>query len=93
MTEMGAATVAPVSTLDQPPGEPTVGHGALGARWIGVAIVLGTLAKVAMESPWHLAPRASAALGIAVAPVAHACGIGAGILAWAGARAVTGWRR
>ena len=93
MTEMGAATVAPVSTLDQPPGEPAVGHGALGARWIGVAIVLGTLVKVAMESPWHLAPHASAALGIAVAPVAHACGIGAGILAWAGARAVTGWRR
>jgi len=93
MTEAGAATALPVSTLDQPPGEPVGGGGALGARWIGVAIVLGTLVKVATESPWHLAPHASAGLGIAVAPVAHACGIGAGILAWAGTRAVSGWRR
>jgi hypothetical protein len=93
MTEMGAVTAPPVSTLDQRPGGAAAGNGALGARWIGVAIVLGTLVKVAMESPWHLAPQASAALGIAVAPVAHACGIGAGIVAWAGARAVDGWRR
>jgi len=93
MTEMGAVTALPVSTLDPPPGEPAIGDGTSGARWIGVAIVLGTVVKVAMESPWQLTPHASAALGIAVAPVAHACGIGAGILAWAGARAVGGWRR
>jgi len=50
-------------------------------RWIGAAIVVGTLAKVALEAPWNLAPRPSEALGIAVAPIAHACGIVAGLLA------------
>lgn len=93
MTEMGTATALPVSTLDQPRDGPASGDGSLRARWIGVAIVLGTLAKVAMEAPWHLTPRASASLGIAVAPVAHACGIVAGILAWAAARWVGGGRR
>jgi membrane associated rhomboid family serine protease len=57
-------------------------------RWIGVAIVAGTLAKVVSEAPWDLAPRPSAALGIEVAPVAHACGVAAGGLAWALVRAV-----
>jgi len=52
-------------------------------RWIGLAIVAGTLAKVALEAPWTLAPHADGALGMAVAPVAHACGVGAGLLAWA----------
>ena len=52
-------------------------------RWIGLAILAGTLAKVVLEAPWTLAPHADAALGIAVAPIAHACGIGAGLLAWA----------
>jgi len=52
-------------------------------RWIGLAIVAGTLVKVALEAPWTLAPHADETLGIAVAPVAHACGIGAGLLAWA----------
>ena len=51
-------------------------------RWIGAAIVAGTLGKVVSEAPWDLAPRDSAALGIAVAPVAHACGLAAGALAW-----------
>ena len=55
-------------------------------RWIGVAIVAGTLAKVVSEAPWDLAPRDSVALGIAVAPVAHACGLAAGLLAWAAMR-------
>ena len=54
-----------------------------GERWVGLAIVAGTLAKVALEAPWTLAPHADEALGIAVAPVAHACGVGAGLLAWA----------
>jgi len=93
MTEMGTATALPASTLDQPPAETATGDGSLRARWIGVAIVVGTVVKVAMEAPWQLTPHASAALGIAVAPVAHACGIVAGILAWAGARVVGGWQR
>jgi hypothetical protein len=51
-------------------------------RRIGIAILVGTLAKVALEAPWNLAPHASEALGIAVAPVAHACGVVAGLMAW-----------
>ena len=62
-------------------------------RWIGVGILAGTLAKVALEAPWELAPHASAALGIAVAPVAHACGIVAGLLAWAAVRLLGRWVR
>lgn len=93
MTEMGTATAVPASTLDQPHAEPVVVDGGSRARWIGAAIVMGTVAKVALEAPWHLAPRASEALGIAVAPVAHACGIVAAVLAWAGVRGVGGWRR
>jgi hypothetical protein len=96
MTDMGTSTALPASTLDQPPGDAAAGaddDGALRARWIGVAIVVGTVAKVALESPWQLAPRASDALGIAVAPVAHACGIAAGVLAWAGVWGVRALRR
>ncbi len=88
MTELGAHTGLPVATLDQAP--PLVDARPLRERWIGVAIFAGTLAKVALEAPWHLAPRASEALGIAVAPIAHACGIGAGLLAWAGVRLLEG---
>jgi len=93
MTEMGGATVMPASTLELPPASPAVDDGSLRARWIGVAIVVGTFAKVALEAPWHLAPRPSELLGIAVAPVAHACGIVAGVLAWAGVRVASGGRR
>ena len=56
------------------------------ARWIGVAIVAGTVAKVVSEAPWNLAPRPSAELGISVAPIAHACGVAAGVLAWGALR-------
>jgi hypothetical protein len=41
---------------------------------------------VLLEAPWDLAPRPSPALGVAVAPIAHACGLAAGLLAWAGMR-------
>ena len=85
MTEIGAHTALPVSTLDQPPPRVT-GERPLRGRWIGVAIVAGTLAKVVSEAPWDVVPRANATLGIAVAPVAHACGVAAGLLAWACAR-------
>ena len=85
MTEMGAHTVLPVSTLDQPPPQFDEER-PLRERWIGIAIVAGTLAKVLLEAPWDLAPRPSPALGIAVAPIAHACGLAAGLLAWAGMR-------
>jgi len=82
MTEVGAHTAAaPLEPVAAPPIEPA--GRPLRERWIGVAIVAGTLAKVLLEAPWHLAPVPSASLGIAVAPVAHACGILAGMLAWA----------
>ncbi len=86
MTEMGTATALPVSTLDQSSPAADIGR-PLRERWIGVAIVVGTLMKVMFEAPWDLAPRPSAALGMSVAPVAHACGVVAGLLAWALVRA------
>jgi hypothetical protein len=92
MTEMGTHTVLPVSTLDQAVPREHVEH-SLRERWIGVAIVAGTLMKVLFEAPWDLAPRPSAMLGMSVAPVAHACGIAAGVLAWGGMRALVRQRR
>jgi len=92
MTEMGTQTVAPVSTLDQAVPVELVEH-ALRERWIGVAIVAGTLMKVLFEAPWDLTPRPSAMLGMSVAPIAHACGIAAGMLAWGGLRVLDRWRR
>ena len=92
MTEMGTHTVAPVSTLDQAVPVEFVEH-SLRERWIGVAIVAGTLMKVLFEAPWDLAPRPSAMLGMSVAPIAHACGIAAGMLAWGGLRVLDRWRR
>jgi membrane associated rhomboid family serine protease len=91
MTEMGPATALPVSTLDQPPA--IVVERPLRERWIGVAIVAGTLAKVVLEAPWDLAPRPSQALGMSVAPVAHACGMVAGLVAWGVVRAIGARRR
>jgi hypothetical protein len=55
-------------------------------RFVGLAIVAGTLAKVLLEAPWDLALRPSALLGIGVAPAAHACGFAAGVIAWGVAR-------
>jgi membrane associated rhomboid family serine protease len=56
-------------------------------RLVGTALVAGTLAKVLLEAPWEPALRASALLGIGVAPLAHASGFmagaAAGITAWA----------
>jgi len=97
MTEMGPPTGLPAATLAPPP----AGHEGAAAlvdvdsrgRLIGLAIVIGTLVKVTLEAPWQLAPHTSDALGIAVAPVAHACGIAAGVLAWAGVRVLGDWRR
>ena len=92
MTEMGTHTVLPVSTLDQPPPVARVER-PLRERWIGVAILIGTLLKVVSEAPWNLAPRPSAVLGMSVAPVAHACGALAGLATWAAVRAIGArWR-
>ena len=70
--------------------EPLTPAQAARHRLVGLALVAGTLAKVLAESPWDASLRPSALLGIDVAPVAHACGVAAGALAW-GLVAV-GWR-
>jgi hypothetical protein len=57
-------------------------------RLVGLGLVAGTLAKVLLEAPWDLALRPSALLGIEVAPLAHACGVAAGAVAWGGVAAV-----
>jgi hypothetical protein len=75
-------TVLPASTFEAARDLALTPAQAARHRWIGAAIVAGTLAKVLMETPWHLALRPSAMLGIQVAPLAHACGITAGAIAW-----------
>ena len=75
-------TALPVSTLEATRDLALTPAQAARHRWIGAAIVAGTLAKVLMEAPWDLALRPSATLGIQVAPLAHACGITAGAIAW-----------
>jgi hypothetical protein len=60
-------------------------------RWVGAALLAGTLAKVLLEAPWDLALRPNALLGIQVAPLAHACGIAAGALAWASVTLAARW--
>ncbi len=87
LEESLVATAIPESTLEAPP-PATAPAQAVRDRWIGAAIVAGTLAKVVFEAPWLLAPRPSAELGIAVAPLAHACGVAAGALAWLAVRAM-----
>ena len=89
LEELSSATAAmPLSTLDGPssasmPLSGLTREQALRHRWVGVAILAGTVAKVLLESPWNPALRPNALLGIAVAPLAHACGIAAGAAAWA----------
>jgi rhomboid family GlyGly-CTERM serine protease len=53
--------------------------GAKGPRRIGAACLVGLIAKVVSEAPWA-PPEFHAGLGITVAPVAHACGVAAGLL-------------
>ena len=75
-------TALPVSTIEPAPGPALTPAQATRHRWIGVAIVVGTFVKVLMESPWDIALRPSITLGVQVAPLAHACGIAAGAIAW-----------
>lgn len=57
------------------------------ARLVGRMLLVGLAAKVIAESPWDLAPRLDAVLGIAVAPEVHLAGALAGAIAWALLRA------
>jgi rhomboid family GlyGly-CTERM serine protease len=52
-------------------------------RWIGIAILAVLIGKVLSETPWGPAARAVEGWDIAVAPIAHATGVAAGLLsAW-----------
>ena len=83
LEESAAPTAVPVSTLEPAHHRvPSDRAQAARDRWIGVSILAGTLLKVLFEAPWDVVPRPSAALGISVAPIAHACGVAAGLLAW-----------
>ncbi len=50
-------------------------------RLVGLALLAGTAAKVLLEAPWDLALRPDGLLGVGVAPIAHATGMVAGVLA------------
>ena len=49
-------------------------------RWVGGALAFGLLVKLVSESPWGPPLRHSEAWDIAVAPVAHATGMLAGVV-------------
>jgi rhomboid family GlyGly-CTERM serine protease len=51
-------------------------------RWIGGAVFAGLALKLLLEAPWGAPLRYTAEWDIAVAPLAHATGAIAGVLAW-----------
>ena len=65
-------------------------RGAGAQRWIGAAILAGTCIKVIGETPWGAPLRHGGGWDIAVAPLAHATGLIAGLLCAALAEAVAG---
>ena len=65
-------------------------RGAGAQRWIGAAILAGTCVKVIGETPWGAPLRHGSGWDIAVAPLAHATGLIAGLLCAAVAEAVAG---
>jgi rhomboid family GlyGly-CTERM serine protease len=61
-------------------------------RWIGAAILAGTCIKVIGEAPWGASLRYGEGWDIAVAPLAHATGLVAGLLCAAAAQGIARWR-
>jgi hypothetical protein len=61
-------------------------RGAARERWVGAAIALGLAVKLVLEQPWGPALQTVQGLDFPLAPWAHLCGAGAGLLAWAGSR-------
>lgn len=76
----GVAVIAVI--LLWPPSVPT-------RRWVGLALLAGLVAKVGLEAPWGAPLRYPAGIGIAVAPLAHASGLAAGLLCAIVARLAT----
>jgi rhomboid family GlyGly-CTERM serine protease len=62
-------------------------------RWIGAAILVGAGIKVISETPWGAPLRHGGGWDIAVAPLAHATGLVAGLLCAAVAEALTARRQ
>ena len=67
----GVAVVAVI--LLGPPKDPA-------RRWVGLALLAGLVVKVLLETPWGAPLRHPAGIDIAVAPLAHASGLVAGLL-------------
>lgn len=65
-------------------------RGAGAQRWIGAAILAGACIKVIGETPWGAPLRHGGGWDIAVAPLAHATGLVAGLLCAAVAEAIAG---
>jgi len=49
-------------------------------RWVGLALLAGLVVKVLLEAPWGAPLRYPAGIDIAVAPLAHASGLVAGLV-------------
>jgi len=49
-------------------------------RWVGLALLAGLVVKVLLEAPWGAPLRHPGGIDIAVAPLAHASGLLAGLL-------------
>jgi hypothetical protein len=62
-------------------------------RWIGAALLAGLAVKLVGEEPWGAALRHPAGWDIAVAPLAHATGVAAGVACALLGDAATRWRR
>jgi rhomboid family GlyGly-CTERM serine protease len=58
-------------------------------RWIGAAILFGVVVKVVGESPWGEPLRRVPSWDIAIAPIAHATGLAAGLLCAGAAHALS----
>ena len=51
-------------------------------RWVGAGIAIGLLLKLLLEQPWGPALQLVPGLDFPLAPWAHLCGAGAGVLTW-----------
>jgi rhomboid family GlyGly-CTERM serine protease len=58
----------------------STGHAQARQRGVAAAMLCGLLVKVLLEEPWGTPLRSSSGWDIAIAPLAHATGTGAGLL-------------
>ncbi len=60
-------------------------------RWVGLGILVVLVGKVMSESPWGAPARTVEGWDIAVAPIAHATGVVAGLVAMGASMGVVAW--